>query len=553
MRHYCTYFDHRYLDRGLVLLRSLHQYGGPFTLHALCLTEAAYDALTKLKLAGLRPWHLASLETAYPELLQAKANRSRIEYYFTLTPFLPRFLFAQISDLKQITYLDSDLCFFGDPELAFKTIGTAPIAISPHNFSPGFAADIKFGRFNVGWLTFARGAAATECLQQWSDQCADWCYDRVEPTRFADQKYLDTWPQSFSDLKILDHPGINAGPWNFDNGDYARTSAGPTLGGAPLVCFHFQGIRQGPNGQFNLGLEGRQLDRHADPQAPIYHDLYGSYLTALVAARAAIKGLVPPDEIGANARTAPGGVSLAPQFELLPDGWPTTPLPGWDTDSHAAARLKNLAALRARWSKDGPFSGAPHDIFNAEMLGRVLDQAAGDRTHVSVLDWGGGVGETYWLSRLVRPNLSYSYKIKELPRVCVVGRRQEDAPTFVADEDELVGRKFDLVLASGVLHYHQDWRSTMIRLANATNRIMLLTRTPFTSQAIPMAYLQRSPDYGTSYPGWILPQQAVADLAAVAGLRLQEQFDCRESYPIAGLAQRVQLGGLIFTPAQFAS
>ncbi len=319
VRQFCTYFDHRYLDRGLLLLESLHRHAGEFTLHVLCLNDHAFAVLTRLGLARLRLWRLADLEAAEPRLAGARTGRTLVEYYFTLTPLWPRFLFDRLPAVDTLTYLDSDLYFFASPEIAFAAIGDAPLAITPHRFSVGFATDIKYGRFNVGWLTFRRHPTGLACLERWSEQCLDWCHDRLEGDRFADQKYLDAWPELYPDLAIIDHPGVNAGPWNIDAVEYAAGPDGPTLDGRPLVCFHFQGIRQNADGQFQLGLEGRRLDRYGDPRHPLYRDLYGFYLQRLVAARQALAPHLPVDGLGEPARPLPGRAA-GPAFERLPQG-----------------------------------------------------------------------------------------------------------------------------------------------------------------------------------------------------------------------------------------
>lgn len=85
MRHYCTYFDSHYLLRGLVLYRSLLEHGGDFQLYVLCLDDTCYDALGRLGLDRLQLIRLPDLEAYDGELAVARARRSQVEYYFTLT------------------------------------------------------------------------------------------------------------------------------------------------------------------------------------------------------------------------------------------------------------------------------------------------------------------------------------------------------------------------------------------------------------------------------------------------------------------------------------
>jgi hypothetical protein len=67
-RTYCTYFDHRYLTKGLALYRSLEEHGGEFELHVLCLSAECHDVLSRLGLGRARLVTLEELEAHDPEL-----------------------------------------------------------------------------------------------------------------------------------------------------------------------------------------------------------------------------------------------------------------------------------------------------------------------------------------------------------------------------------------------------------------------------------------------------------------------------------------------------
>src|SRR5690349_849821 len=109
--HYCTYFDHRYLSLGLALYASIRRHCSEFSLWILCLTDECYDAIAELELPHVIPLRLNELEAFDKELLDSKETRPEIEYYFTCTPALMRWIFARRPDIDVLTYLDSDLFF----------------------------------------------------------------------------------------------------------------------------------------------------------------------------------------------------------------------------------------------------------------------------------------------------------------------------------------------------------------------------------------------------------------------------------------------------------
>src|SRR5438067_13583641 len=95
MRYFCTYFDFKYLIKGLALYKSLQQHCASFTLFILCLDEETYALLSQLNKPGLVLIHLSALEASNPQLLATKKDRTRFEYYCTCTPCLPLWIFDQ--------------------------------------------------------------------------------------------------------------------------------------------------------------------------------------------------------------------------------------------------------------------------------------------------------------------------------------------------------------------------------------------------------------------------------------------------------------------------
>lgn len=256
-RHFCTYFDHRYLARGLALHASLAAVCDDFTLWVLPLSDETEGFLDQAGLGSLQVVRMSSLESFDPELRASRANRSLVEFYFTCSPCLLRYLFAQHPDIMEVTYLDSDLYFFSSPEILFNEISGASVAISPHRFSPKAAlSHAKFGRYNVGWLTFRNDANGHACLDWWRDRCLEWCFDRVEADRYADQKYLDRFEALFGGVHVIDHPGANLAPWNLARYAVECHDGKVVVDDRELVFFHFQGLRQLTEHMYDSNLTG---------------------------------------------------------------------------------------------------------------------------------------------------------------------------------------------------------------------------------------------------------------------------------------------------------
>ncbi|CEF48524.1 unnamed protein product [uncultured bacterium] len=262
-REFCTYFDQAYLSRGLALYDSLRRHCPDFRLWVLCLDEATHAALRGLALPHLVPIASTEFERDDQALQEAKANRSRREYYFTCTPSLLLFLLHRDATIDTITYLDADLFFFANPQPVFDEIAASAIAIVPHRFPRANRQFERYGIFNVGWLTFRRSAAALACLAWWRERCLEWCFDREDPARYADQKYLDDWPTRFEGVHIVGHKGANLASWNLANYAVSHRDGMVFVDDEPLIFFHFHHLKPRRAWLFetDFGAHGARLSR----------------------------------------------------------------------------------------------------------------------------------------------------------------------------------------------------------------------------------------------------------------------------------------------------
>ncbi len=264
IRHYCTYFDSNYLARGLVLHQSLEEHSeGDFRLYVLCLDDRTHEILTSLGKKTIVPIRLGEIEAWDADLLEAKKNRSRVEYYFTLSPILPLYVLEHF-DCNLITYLDADLMFFSSPEAIFEELGDRSIFITEHRFPESLKHLEKYGRFNVQCQSFRRDETGLACLRRWREQCLEWCYDRLEDGKFADQKYLDEWASLYGEgLAVSKNPGIGVAPWNVGRYQLIKKNGYFFIDGkCRLVFYHFHGLKRVFWRYYRMGLSvyGAKLD-----------------------------------------------------------------------------------------------------------------------------------------------------------------------------------------------------------------------------------------------------------------------------------------------------
>jgi hypothetical protein len=246
---YCTLFDARYLPRGLVLYESLRKVCPSACLTVLCMDETTKRVLDALALPALTAVPVEELEAHDRDLAAVRPTRSRVEYCWTATASFCLYCLERDETPELITYLDADLKFYADPGPAFTELGTDSILLVPHRYARRWQwLERASGPYNVQWVTFRRDPDGLAALRWWRQRCIEWCYSYVEDGRFGDQRYLDDWPERFSGVRVLAHPGAGLGPWSSGRYRVELRDGAVRVEDRPLLFHHFHGLRVYPAG-----------------------------------------------------------------------------------------------------------------------------------------------------------------------------------------------------------------------------------------------------------------------------------------------------------------
>lgn len=206
------------------------------------------------------------------ELLNVKSYRTLGEYCWTITPSLILYCLKKYN-LSQVCYVDADLFFYNNPNILIQEAKNNAILLSPHRYTEKYDQSKTSGIYCVQFMNFQDTPEGLDALTWWRNACIEWCYNRVEPNRFGDQKYLDGWPQRFKSVHVLEHLGGGVAPWNVQQYDLIPSHdnhlkmkfKGNVV--FDLVFYHFHGVKFYSNSQVDFG--GYFLDKTIKNK--IYH------------------------------------------------------------------------------------------------------------------------------------------------------------------------------------------------------------------------------------------------------------------------------------------
>ena len=224
--------------------------------------EEVHEVLNKISPKNVELLKISDVETE--ELKSVKSSRTKGEYCWTITPFIPKFVFDADASISRVTYLDADLWFRKDPITIFEEFENSgkSVLITDHAYAPEYDLSDTFGQFCVQFVIFVRDES--EMVRKWwADRCLEWCFNRLEDGKFGDQKYLDELSVLFKkQVHVLQNKELALAPWNASRFPFGNS-----------VFFHFHGVRLLSRNKVHLGV-------YKIPKI-VFEKIYTKYFTDL--------------------------------------------------------------------------------------------------------------------------------------------------------------------------------------------------------------------------------------------------------------------------------
>ena len=237
MINICALSDKNYLKYGMALYDSLlENCKQDFTLHYLCMDDETYDAMNGL---GLRSVNLVKMQ----EIEETEDFKTLKEntvydpsgdntYCWALGSFFSEYLVSNLN-LKDVLYVDSDICFYNSIDKMYETISKKSIAIMLHRHNEIGA---YVGAYNVGVIYFKNNEPGYRCLRWWRDCVMNPNNEWAEKYgTCGDQKYLEAFGSLFGkeNICIIDEEIGHGAPWNMGIYSYLDGRIGGKISWTP--------------------------------------------------------------------------------------------------------------------------------------------------------------------------------------------------------------------------------------------------------------------------------------------------------------------------------
>ena len=273
---FCTLFDSFYLDKGLILYDSMCKHIESFKLYVFAFDDKCYEIIKAIGKEDLIPVSVRELEFAYPCLLEAKKDRNTVEYNWTCSSWIIKYV-LEVFNERICTYIDADMMFFASPEPVFQTMRSknCSVIIVPHRYPNDKVNSIegpKTGYYCVEFNTFVNDKNGKTALDWWAKECCKWCH-YVVPTVdqwYGDQKYLNEFPKKFDGVYVCDHYGVGLANWNDNRMELKLPESDSiilidkeTKEEYPLIIYHYAEVRFLSNHWIKVttSITGKRLHR----------------------------------------------------------------------------------------------------------------------------------------------------------------------------------------------------------------------------------------------------------------------------------------------------
>ena len=246
----CTLFDSNYLDKGIVLHKSLIENCNEFELYILPMDKRCAEILYDLNLNNVIVIEYDKFEDG--DLKRIKNERTHAEFCWTCTAKLISYVFRRYNP-PFCTYVDSDLYFFDDPSILIEEMLRSgdDVQILRHNFQSfeRKESEKSAGEYCVEFNTFVNNHNGRTVLSRWEKECIRDCSYRQKDDVMGDQKYLQSWPTEYKFVNVSCNQGAGVAPWNINKFKYIIGDEDIKIIDIEseqqfkLIFFHFQNVR----------------------------------------------------------------------------------------------------------------------------------------------------------------------------------------------------------------------------------------------------------------------------------------------------------------------
>ena len=170
----------------------------------------------------------------------------------------------------------------------------------------------------------------------------------------------------------------------------------------------------------------------------------------------------------------------------------------YDDVSLTTSIIKNTLEYSAFLSKE--------NLFPIASLRTALPFALGSVQHrITVLDFGGGAGTTYFEAKHFFPNKDFRWIILETKTMANIAQSlnsTSDELEFISDFSDLQNTKIDFVIANGSLQYTDNPIDHLNKLINLKAKYLYITRMPLAkNSSIKIQQISRIGDNGPQFDG----------------------------------------------------
>lgn len=232
---------------------------------------------------------------------------------------------------------------------------------------------------------------------------------------------------------------------------------------------------------------------------------------------------------------------------------------GWHAESVATTQFQKWNLFQESISGTGPL-GVSHETtsqisrentwaHNLIMTyGYVLGLASHQKQRVSILDWGGGMGHYYELTRALYPHLHLEYSCSDVSSLVNAGKQVLPDVHFFEVPDGGLENLYDLVMAGSSLWYAHDWRLYARKLASSSREWLYITRMMFVESSEEFPAVQRPWKFGyqTEYQCWILNRNRFIQEVCKNGMSLVREFVFGTGPEIVNAPEQAVFRGFLF-------